>query len=81
MQFRRSNDVRVADSDWHRGRQRARESAFNSSLSIFSDEEIVKYDLDTARIDGSDNPRTFMWQRTIGLFGTNGTDIRELRNR
>ena len=81
MQFRRSNDVRAADSDWHRQRQRARESAFNSSLSIFSDEEIVKYDLDTARIDGSDNPRLFMWHRTIDLFGTNGTDIRELRNR
>ena len=81
MQFRRSNDVRVADADWHRQRQRARESAFNSSLNIFSDEEIVKYNLDTARIDGSDNPRTFMWQRTIDLFGTNGTDIRELRDR
>ena len=81
MQFRRSNDVRTADRDWHLSRQRARESAFNSSLSIFSDEEIVKYDLDTARIDGSDNPRTFMWQRTIDVFGTNGTDIRELRNR
>ena len=81
MQFRRSNDVRAADRDWHLSRQRARESAFNSSLSIFSDEEIVKYDLDTARIDGSDNPRMFMWQRTIDLFGTNGTDIRELRNR
>ena len=81
MQFRRSNDVRAADRDWQLSRQRARESAFNSSLSIFSDEEIVKYDLDTARIDGSDNPRLFMWQRTIDLFGTNGTDIRELRNR
>ena len=81
MQFRRSNDVRVADADWHRQRQRARESAYNSSLSIFSDEEIVKYNLDTARIDGSDNPRLFMWQRTIDLFGMNGTDIRELKNR
>lgn len=81
MQFRRSNDVRVADADWHRQRQRARESAYNSSLSIFSDEERVKYDLESARIDGSDNPRLFMWQRTIDLFGMNGTDIRELRNR
>ena len=81
MQFHRSNDTRAIDADYHRGRQRARESAFNSSLSIFSDAEIVKYDLETARIDGSDNPRLFMWQRTIDLFGTNGTDIRELRNR
>ena len=81
MQFRRSNDVRAVDADWHRQRQRARESAVNSSRSIFSDEEIVKYNLDTARIDGSDNPRTFMWQRTLDLFGTNGTDIRQLRNR
>ena len=81
MQFRRANDVRVADADWHRQRQRARESAFNSSLNIFSDEEIVKYDLGTARIDGSDNPRLFMWNRALDVFGTNGTDIRELRNR
>ena len=81
MQFRRSNDVRVADAEWHRQRQRARESAFHSSLRIFSDAEIVKDDLETARITGADNPRTFMWNRALDVFGTNGTDIRELRNR
>ena len=81
MQFRRSNDVRAVDADWHRQRQRARESAYNSSLNIFSDTEIVKYDLETARIDGSDNPRTYMWNRALDVFGTNGTDIRQLRNR
>ena len=81
MQFRRSNDTRAVDADWHLSRQRARESAFNSSLSIFSDAEIVKYDLETARITGADNPRTFMWNRALDVFGTNGTDIRELRNR
>ena len=81
MQFRRSNDVRAADADWHRGRQRAREQAYNSSLSIFSDKERVKYDLETARIDGSDNPRLWIWNRAIDVFGMNGMDIRELKNR
>lgn len=81
MQFRRSNDVRAIDADYHLGRQRAREQAYNSSLAMFSDKERVKYDLETARIDGSDNPRLFTWRRAIDVFGTNGTDIRELRNR
>lgn len=81
MQFRRSPSARVVDREWHERRQEAREHAFNSSLNIFSDEEILKYDLDTARIDGSDNPRTYLMQRTIDVFGMNGTDIRTLRNR
>ena len=81
MQFRRSNDVRVADSDWHKARQRARETAFNSSLNIFSEEEKVKYDLETARIDGSDNPQTYTVNRPIDLLGTNGLDLRTLFNR
>jgi hypothetical protein len=73
--------VRPIDREWHEQRQRAREQAFNSSLDIFSDEEIVKYELEAARIDGSDNPRTYILNRTLDLFGTNGTDIRELRDR
>lgn len=81
MQFRRSGSVRAIDADWHRGRQRAREIAYNSSLELFSAKEIVKYDLETAQIDGSDNPRLWMWNRAIDIFGTNGTDVRELRTR
>lgn len=81
MQFLRSGGARPIDQEWHERRQEAREQAFNSSLDIFSDKEIVKYDLDTARIDGSDNPRTYLFSRTYDLFGANGTDIRNLRNR
>ena len=81
MQFRRSNDTRVVDRDWHRGRQRAREQAFNSSLSMFSEIEITKYGLETARIDGSDNPLTFTWNRPLDLFGSNGVDVRTLEDR
>jgi len=67
---------------WHRGRQREREQAFSSDLeSFFSDTEIVKFDLDTAQVDGSDNPRVFMWNRTLDLFGINGTDVRDLKDR
>lgn len=81
MQFRRSPSARSLDSDWHRGRQRAREVAYNSSLDMFSDTEIIKYNLDTAQIDGSENPRTWTWRRAIDIFGINGTDVRNLRDR
>jgi len=81
MQLRRSPDMRPVDSEWHRRRQEAREAAFNSSLDIFSDTEITKYELDTAQIDGSDNPRVWTWNRALDLFGINGTNVRELRNR
>jgi hypothetical protein len=82
MQFARSGDVKPTQDWWHRGRQDARERAFNSDLeSQFSDTEITKFDLETAQIDGSDNPRTFTWDRPLDLFGINGTDVRELENR
>jgi len=80
MQFRRSAGAKPIDSEWHRQRQRAREQAFNSSLSIFSDTEITKYDLDTAQIDGSDNPRTFTFDRPLDMFGINGTDVRDMED-
>lgn len=81
MQFRRSGSVRPLDRDWHAQRQRAREQAFSSDLSFFSDKERIKYDLDTAQIDGSDNPRLFLWDRTLDILGTNGTDIRDMYDR
>jgi len=81
MQFKRSEGMKPATAEWHRQRQRAREQAFNSSLSIFSDTEITKYDLDTAQIDGSDNPQTWTWDRPLDMFGMNGTDVRDMEDR
>lgn len=82
MQLRRSPGARPLDADWHRQRQRARERAYSSDLtSQFSDTEIIKYELGTAQIDGSDNPRTFTWDRPLDLFGINGTDVRDLEDR
>jgi len=81
MQFKRSEGAKAINAEWHRQRQRAREQAFNSSLSIFSDTEITKYDLDTAQIDGSDNPRTYTFDRPLDKFGINGTDVRNLEDR
>jgi len=82
VQFRRSPGARAIDSDWHRQRQRAREEAYSSDLEAwFSDTEIIKYNLDTARVTGADNPRVFLWRRAIDLFGINGTDVRNLRDR
>lgn len=79
MQFRRSPSARSLDEDWHRGRIRARRNYF--SIEQASDVERVKYDLETARIDGSDNPRTYMWRRAIDVFGINGLDVRTLEDR
>jgi hypothetical protein len=81
MQFRRSPSARPIDREWHQERQRAREQAYDSSLSLFSDVEITKYNLPTAQIDGSDNPQTFTWDRPLDLFGINGTDVRNLEDR
>jgi len=82
MQFARSDGMKPTQEWWHRGRQRAREQAFSSDLeSFFSDSEIIKYNLDTAQIDGSDNPRTFTFDRPLDKFGINGTDVRELSDR
>jgi len=82
VQLRRSPSVRSIDSEWHRERQRARERAYSGDLEAqFSDTEITKYELDTARIDGSDNPRLFTWRATIDIFGISGIDIRELKDR
>lgn len=82
MQFARSGGVKPSQSWWHEGRQRAREEAYNSDLdTFFSETEITKFDLETAQIDGSDNPRTWTWDRPLDMFGINGTDVRELEDR
>lgn len=81
VQFRRSPEARPLDKEWHRNRQRAREQAFNSDLDFFSDQERIEFELDTAQIDGSDNPLTYTIDRPINLLGMNGTDIRTLEDR
>jgi hypothetical protein len=76
---RRTNSGAHISEDWHRFREEARRSTF--SLAEFSDEDIEKYDLDDARIDGSDNPRSYTYNRKIDSLGSNGTDIRTLPDR
>jgi len=77
--FRRSENMKPLDSEWHKFRQEARESAF--SINEFSDEEINRYNLETARITGKENPRTYTVNRPIDLLGVNGIDLRTLFNR
>ena len=77
--FRESDTGKPLDSEWHEFRQEARENAF--SINEFGDEEIVRYDLETARIDGSDNPDTFTGDRPIAILGHEFIDIRKLKNR
>lgn len=79
MQFSRSPSAKRIDSRWHKARIDARHEAF--SVNEFSDSEIARYDLDTARITGQDNPRSYTVNRPIDLLGTNGIDLRTLFNR
>lgn len=79
MKFRRSPGARPIDAEWHRQRERARTDYF--TVKQASDTERIKYELDTAQITGESNPRTYLWRRSIDLFGTNGTDVRTLYNR
>jgi len=79
MKFRRSPGARAVDSEWHLQRQRARRDYF--SVEQASATERVKYNLDTAQITGEENPRTYLWRQAIDIFGTNGTDVRDLRDR
>lgn len=75
--FARGESQKAVWSEWHEERERARRTAF--SLAEFSDEEINKYDLDTADVNGQDNPDTYTWNRP--LFPTERHDVREQDDR
>jgi hypothetical protein len=77
--FRRSESGKKIDEEWHEVRQAARVGTF--SLDEWAAQDITRYDLDTAQIDGSDNPRTFTWDRDIDILDSNGTDVRTLDTR
>lgn len=77
--FSRDDSGEKVDSRWHKFRASARRTAFDPSA--FSDGDRIRYDLDTARITGQDNPRTYYIDRSIDLLGSNGTDVRDLDNR
>lgn len=79
MMFKRSESAKPVDSDWHQFRQLARETT--RSTDAWSDEDINEYDLDTARITGLENDRTYIWDADIDTLGSNGTDIRTLDDR
>lgn len=81
MMFRQGNGAKAIDKEWHAKRRDARENTF--SLGEWSEEEIIRWDLDTARITGRENDRTYTVDRPIEAPGTveNGTDVRTLDGR
>jgi len=79
MQFTRGETAKPVDSRWHEARINARKTAF--SVQEFSDEDVIRYDLDTADISGEDNPRTYTVNRPIDLLNENGLDLRRFKNR
>jgi GH25 family lysozyme M1 (1,4-beta-N-acetylmuramidase) len=79
MHFKRSEGAKAVDREFHEFRQRARQTGFN--VDQFGDSEIAAYNLETARITGSDNPHSYRINRAIDFLAVNGTDVRELRDR
>jgi hypothetical protein len=79
MHFKRSEGAKAVDREFHEFRQRARQTGFR--VNQFGDSEIVEYNLETARIDGKDNPFSYRVNRAIDFLSINGTDVRTLRNR
>jgi hypothetical protein len=78
MMFKRDDSGSKISAEWHRQRQLARETAF--SIDSFGAIEIEKYDLDTARITGDENPKTYKVEQVVEEDGmqSSGTDIRTL---
>ena len=81
MMFRQATGAKPVDEEWHEKRETARRTTF--SLAEWSQEEITRWDLDTADITGRDNPRTYRVDRPVDGPGQvkNGTDVRTLDNR
>ncbi len=77
--FPESRSAKPVDKEWHQFRESARKSAF--SIGAYSNNDIIRYNLDTAGITGEDNPRTFMFMRELDTLGENGIDIRDLKDR
>lgn len=80
--FPESKSAKPIDARWHEHRQDARENSF--SINEWSQEEITRWDLDTADITGQDNDRTYTVDRPLNQKDgqmNNGTDIRTLDSR
>jgi len=75
--FKRGNSQKAIDSEWHEFRHDARRTAFD--INEFGDIDIEKYDLETARITGQENPETYQWDRP--LYPTKRIDVRTLNDR
>ena len=77
--FRRSPSGKAVDGEYHEQRRKARLTA--NTIGAFSDEEISRFDLETAGITGRDNPRTYHLDPAIDVFGSAKIDIRNLEDR
>jgi hypothetical protein len=79
MHFRRSQSFKHIDEEWHETRNNARHFTFG--LSDWGEEDIVKYDLETAGITGRLNARSYKFERPLDHFGSNGINLEDLDDR
>jgi len=77
--FRQSPSGKRIDSEWHTRRHQARTTTIN--LNQWSDEDIIRWNLDTAGITGRDVKRTYTLKRPYDTLGENGFDVRQLPDR
>lgn len=78
MKFRK-NDGKYLTSEYHAFRENARQTAFHPDS--FAEADQIEFELDTAGITGRDNNQNWHMARAVDIFGVNGTDVRDLRDR
>jgi len=78
--FKKDETGKRVDAEWHRFRADARRTAF--TVDEFSDEDITRFNLETAGITGRDNPLTYTTDPRIDEEGTDRvTNLRTLDTR
>ena len=78
MKFRK-NDGKFLTERYHQFREEARQTA--NSPEEFAESDRIEFELDDAQITGEDNAKNYRFARAIDLFGSNGTDVRDLEDR
>lgn len=73
--FRRSPSGKAVDQEYHDFRREARQNSM--SIGEYGPQEINRFDLETAKITGRDNKRTYEYDPTIDLLGVSGRIVQD----
>jgi len=73
------NDTKFLRGDWHRNRQRIRETVYH--VENVSDADRIEFDITDSDTTGRAVDSNYKYSRAVDVFNVNGTDVRELRDR